>query len=554
MVFREDKYQALATQQWTSDIKVDAKRGRILDRNEKELAVSADVYRADLDLKTLRKELEKNGLSMQQLAKSLSEIVQIEEAIVYDILTKTLDNGELRSSAILKRRIEKSQVDALKNYCKENEITGVVIASDTRRYYPNGNFAAHLLGHTNSDGQGLTGVELYYNKYLAGVPGFKVSESDQKSESLPYEDAKVTNPVEGRDVILTIDETIQYFTEKLAEEALKSNDAKAVSIMVMDPNNGEIIAMVNKPDYDNNTPWPEDISDEDTQKMWRNRLVSDAYEPGSIFKIVTATAAIEEGVIKPGETFYCGGSLKIGGRVIHCADRNGHGYLTFEEVLKKSCNVGTMILGDRIGKEKFNEYIYKFGFGEKTGIDLPGEAIGIIKPANEISITDLATISFGQSNTTTAIQYMRAFNAIANGGTLITPHVMKEVIHYDDNNNRIVDSSYSNYNKEEALNSNTMAELKKYLELKQEKGKENSNIYNYKISGKTGTAEKIDPVNGGYAEDKYISSFAGMAPADNPKFTVFVTVDEPNASNYYASQTAEPVAKKLFDDIFRYIN
>ncbi len=553
MFFKQDKYKALATKQWTSDVRINAKRGRLLDRNEKELAISANVYRVDLDLNTLRKDLEKNGLNMEQVAKSLSEIVKIEEKKVYEILTRPLPNGKPRGAAILKRRIEKDEADAIKAYTQQNNMMGIVISPDTKRYYPNGNFAAHLLGHTNSDGDGLTGVELYYNKYLAGIPGIKVSEIDQKSEGLPYKISEFTEPINGRDVILTLDKDIQYFADKLAEEALKDNEAKAVSIMVMDPNTGEILAMSNKPDYDPNNPWPTGVSDNETQKMWRNRVVSDAYEPGSIFKVVTATAAIDKGVLKSGETFNCGGGLTLGGRTIHCWKRTGHGPLDFQGIIKNSCNVGFMTLGERLGREGLNEYIYKFGFGEKTGIDLPGEAKGIVKATEKISVTDLATISFGQSNTTSAIQYMRAFNAIANGGKLITPHVMKEVIHYDAENNRVVDATYSNYNEKKNFNEKTMEEMRNHLEATVVSGgSSKARIDGYKIAGKTGTAQKIDTVNGGYAQSKYISSFAGMAPADNPKYTVFISIDEPNPSMYYAGQIAAPVGKKLFNDIFNY--
>ncbi|MEG2018637.1 MAG: penicillin-binding transpeptidase domain-containing protein, partial [Clostridium sp.] len=309
----------------------------------------------------------------------------------------------------------------------------------------------------------------------------------------------------------------------------------------------------NKPDYDPNNPWPENLSDEETQKTWRNRAVSDAYEPGSIFKVVTATAAIEKGILKEGETFNCGGGLTIGGRTIHCWKTIGHGPLDFEGIIKNSCNVGFMILADRMGKESLNEYIYKYGFGQKTGIDLPGEAKGIVKPTDQISITDLATISFGQSNTVSAIQYMQAFNSIANGGTLITPHLMREVIHYDGDSNRVIDATFSNLNKRAEIKPETMERMRGHLEATVSSGGASKTyIPGYHIAGKTGTAQKIDPVNGGYAASKYISSFAGMAPANDPKVTVFISIDEPNPSLYYAGQIAAPVGKVLFNDIFNY--
>ncbi|WP_346890219.1 stage V sporulation protein D [Clostridium sp. UBA1056] len=552
MFVKESTYKSLASQQWTSDVRINAKRGRILDRNGNELAVSANVYRADLDLNTLRKDLENNKMTMEQVAADLSPIIGKEEADILHILTNPLPNGNPRGSAILKRRIEKDETDAIREFCKNNEINGIVISPDTKRYYPNGNFAAHVLGHTNSDGEGLTGLELYYNKYLSGVPGIKVAEIDQKSEGLPYTISEFTEPIDGRDVVTTIDENIQYFAEKLAQEALEDNEAKAVSIMVMDPNTGEILALANKPDYDPNNPWPEGMSDDDIQQMWRNRLVSDAYEPGSIFKVVTATAAIEKGVLKEGETFNCGGGLTIGGRNIHCWKTSGHGPQTFEEILKNSCNVGFMILGERLGAENLNEYIKKFGFGQKTGIDLPGESAGIVKATQDITATDLATISFGQSNTSTGVQYMRCFNAIANGGYLIAPHLMKEVTHYDDSNERVVDETY-NIEKKQQFTPETMEEMRLHLEqVVSTGGGSKAKIDGYRIAGKTGTAQKVDTVNGGYAAGKYLASFAGMAPADNPKYTVYVSIDEPNPSLYYAGQIAAPVGQKLFNDLFNY--
>ncbi len=556
MFLKESSYKSLATKQWTADVRIDAKRGRILDRNGIELAISANVYRADLDLNTIRKDVERNnktnGMTIEKVAADLSKIIGEEEADVLYTLTNPLPNGKPRGSAILKRQIEQDVRDALNEYCDKNDINGIVISSDTKRYYPNGNFASHVLGHTNSDGSGLAGLELYYDKYLSGVPGIKVAEIDQKSEDMPYTISEFTEPIDGRDVVTTIDENIQYFAEKLAQEALVNNKAKAVSIMVMDPNTGEILAMANKPDYDPNNPRPEGLSGDEIQQVWRNRLVSDAYEPGSIFKVITATAALETGVATENDTFNCNGSLTIGGRTIHCWKTTGHGTQTFKEILQNSCNVGFMTLGDRLGAASLNEYIEKFGLGAKTGIDLPGESAGLIKATKDVTPTDLATISFGQSNTTTGVQYMRAFNAVANGGYLITPHLMKEIVHTDDKNSKTVDKTYE-INKEQRLLEPVTTQMRSFLELVVSNGgASKAGIDGYRIAGKTGTAQKVDTVNGGYANGKYLSSFVGMAPADKPKYTVFVSVDEPDPSLYYASQTAAPVGQKLFNDLFNY--
>lgn len=559
MFVKESDYKALATQQWTSDVRINAKRGKILDRNGNALAISANVYRADLDLNTLRTDLAANEKSTESVAKSMEDVAKgicdiIGESYedVLHILTNPLPNGKPRGAAILKRRIEKEVADALTEYSEANNIRGIVISSDTKRYYPNGAFASHVIGHTNSDGEGLTGLELYYNKYLAGVPGIRISEIDQKSEDLPYTISEFTEPIDGRDVTTTIDENIQYFAEKLAEEALSDNEAKAVSIMVMDPNTGEILALANAPDYDLNNPWPEDASDEEIQAMWRNRMVSDAYEPGSIFKVVTATAAIQEGVVSDNDVFNCGGSLTIGGRTIHCWKTSGHGPQTFTDIIKNSCNVGFMTLGERLGAETLTKYIKMFGLGSRTGIDLPGESSGLIKNAKDISVTDLATISFGQTNTMTGIQYMRAFNAIANGGYLITPHLMKQVTHLDENGELVVDAEYE-VEKEKVFDADTMEKMRLNLEqVVNSGGSSKAYIDGYRIAGKTGTAQKVDTVNGGYANGKYLSSFVGMAPVDNPQFTVYVSIDEPNPSLYYAGQIAAPVGQKLFNELFNY--
>lgn len=559
MFVKEGDYKSLATQQWTSDVRINAKRGKILDRNGNALAVSANVYRADLDLNTLRTDLATNAKgtaevakSMEDVARGICDIVGKSYEDVLHILTNPLPNGKPRGAAILKRRIEKDVADALRAYSEANDIRGIVISSDTKRYYPNGDFAAHVIGHTNSDGDGLTGLELYYNKYLAGVPGIRISEIDQKSEDLPYTISEFTEPIDGRDVTTTLDENIQYFAEKLAEEALSDNQAKAVSIMVMDPNTGEILGLANAPDYDLNNPWPEGMSDDDIQAMWRNRMVSDAYEPGSIFKVVTATAAIQESVVSENDTFNCGGSLTVGGRTIHCWKTTGHGSQSFVDILKNSCNVGFMTLGERLGAETLTKYIKMFGLGRKTGIDLPGESAGLIKNAKDISVTDLATISFGQTNTTTGVQYMRAFNAIANGGYLITPHLMKEVTHINEDGELILDAEYE-INKEKVFDSDTMEQMRMNLEqVTNSGGSSKAYIDGYRIGSKTGTAQKVDTVNGGYANGKYLSTFVGMAPVDNPQFTVFISIDEPNPSLYYAGQIAAPVGQKLFYELLNY--
>lgn len=547
-IVKSYEYKSIAENQWTSDVKIEARRGKILDRNGHELAVSANVYRVDLDMNTLRKTQEDNKLTDEDVAVKLSGALSMEKDEVLKILHKKLPSGLPLGSATLKRRIEKEEADK----ARDLKIRGVIVSPDTRRYYPNNNFLAHVLGHTRSDGEGLTGVELTYNKYLAGIPGVKIAETDNKSQDLPYTISEYTRPVPGKDVVLTIDDMIQHFCEKAAEQALNDNKAKTVTIIAMNPKNGEVLAMANKPDYNPNSPWVEGKTFNELQKDWRNRAVSDTFEPGSIFKVITATAAMEEKVIDE-ETYQitCNGSITIGKRTIHCWKRTGHGTESFVDILKNSCNVGFMDLGRRLGAEKLNKYIQKFGFGKKTGIDLPGEASGIIKKTENISETDLATISFGQTNTLTGIQYITALNAIANGGTWVKPHVMKEIVHYGENNEKIVDEEFDDDGKKQVVDKEVVDRLRGYLEkVVSEGGGSKAFVEGYNIAGKTGTAQKV--IDGRYASGKYIASFGGMAPAEDPKITLFISIDEPDPSNYYAGQIAAPVAKQVFTDIFNY--
>ncbi|MFT5871328.1 MAG: stage V sporulation protein D (sporulation-specific penicillin-binding protein) [Clostridium sp.] len=555
MIVKGKEYKERAILQWTSDVRISPKRGRILDRNGKELAISANVFRVDLDLNSLRDTTKKNKLTMSDIAPGLAEILGMESKDVLSILTKTNSKGKAIGAAILKRRIDKPMADKIADFSKKQNLRGIVITGDTKRYYPNENFLANVLGHTNSDGNGLTGVELYYNKYLSGVPGIKISETDRKSEELPYTISDYTKPVDGKDVVLTIDQMIQYFCEKAAEQAMIDNKAAAVTIIAMNPKNGEILGVVNKPDYNPNDPWDLSKSFDENQKAWRNRAVSDTFEPGSIFKVVTATAAMEEGLVKESDKFVCNGSTVVSGRAIKCWKTTGHGEQNFIDILKNSCNVGFMELGRRLGPEKLNKYISLFGFGKRTGIDLNGEASGIVRKTKDMTPLDLAVTSFGQGNTLSCIQYLSAFNAIANGGKLITPHVMKEIVAYDDSKNKQVLQTFSNYNERKIVDEPTAKLLRNYLEQVVESGGgKKAFIAGYHIAGKTGTAQKINTTGPGYAPQKYVSSFAGMAPANDPQISILINIDEPDPSNYYGGQIATVVGKQVFNDIFNYLS
>ncbi|WP_238900809.1 stage V sporulation protein D [Clostridium sp. YIM B02500] len=570
-------YSARAEEQWTSEVKIDAKRGEVLDRNGNELAVSANVYRVDFDLNSIRnylkrsvksipnKELtnmksvgipiptEGSGLTNDDIAPVIAKVLNMDVSEIKADLEKKLPSGADAFSVTVARKIEKDIADKV----KELNINGIIVSQDTKRYYPNNNFLSHVLGTTDPDGKGLSGVELQYNSYLSGIPGMKVAELDKNNEDLPYTVSQYTEPVNGKDVTLTIDENIQNIVENIAQKAYKDDKAKEVSILVMNPKTGEVLGMVNKPDFDPNNPYDgaskfdgADLTDK-IQKMWRNRLVSDTFEPGSIFKVITTISGLENNVANKDTQFVDNGSISVGGIVVKDAERENK-LQNLLQIIQNSSNVCFVKLGQMIGKDKLYESINKLGFGKVSGIDLPGEASGIVKPIDKVSEADLATISFGQTNTVNSVQYMAAFNAIANGGTLIQPHVMKEITHNDENSVKIVDETFKPTTATVASAEKT-AELRSYLEGVVTGGTATGTfIDGYHIGGKTGTAEKV--VGGKYGEGKYISSFVGMAPANDPKVTVMITVDEPSNGEYYASQVAVPYAKMLFTGIFNYLD
>ncbi|MDZ5252825.1 stage V sporulation protein D [Clostridium sp. LIBA-8841] len=555
-LFRSKDYKAMAEEQWTNEIQIDARRGRILDRNNRELAVTANVFRVDLDLVTLRKYIENKETDNIEVAKSLAQALEMDEEEVLSKIEHTYPSGNPANSATLIRRVEKEKADKVKAL----KIRGVIVSEDTKRYYPNGDFLSHTLGTTNADGEGLSGIELYYNEELMGIPGVRVNEVSGDSSSNPYSESSFTPPVDGKDVSLTIDENIQYFVETVAEKALKEHDADSVSIAVMNPNNGEILGIVNKPGFDLNNPYDgsENFKGENEsaklQNMWRNTIVSDAFEPGSIFKIITSIAAVEEDIAGEDEVYYCDGSLNVSGRNIKCWKPGGHGIQNFNQTLENSCNVAFMEIGQKLGAEKLNAYIKIFGFGTQSGVDLPGEATGIVKDTEDISAVDLATISFGQTNTVNAIQFMAALNAVANGGDLIQPHAMKELSHTDDNGTKIIDEVFMPKIEENIISEESTIRVKEALESTVSNGSsKDAGIEGVKVAGKTGTAEKVDPETGTYGAG-YISSFAGFAPYDNPQVSLLVIIDNPKNGEHFGGIVAAPFAGELFNNIFNYIS
>ncbi|AAK78310.1 stage V sporulation protein D (sporulation-specific penicillin-binding protein) [Clostridium acetobutylicum] len=555
MFVHSDTYKAKVLNQRVSKITLYPKRGDILDRNGNKLATSISDYRVDVDMNTLRESLKFEKMTLKTLSDKLSKILGTSSDKIYSTLSAKSPDGVPLRFVNLARQISKTKVDNIKAL----NITGFISSEDSIREYPNNNFLSSVLGYTRSDGSGASGVELSYNKTLAGIPGYKSVETDVTRKQLPYGTYKYVAPKDGKNVVLTIDKNIQLIAEQAAQQALTDNKAKAVNITVMDPKTGEILAMVNKPDYNPNTPYAkQDGVSTDVANLFQANAVQQTFEPGSIFKVVTAYTGLATGTVKDTNAmdFDCNGSLSVNGTIIHCWQLSGHGYENFVDILKHSCNVGFMQLGQRIGKDNLLKYIHLFGFGQKTGIDLPGEATGIVRDTDKVNLVDLSNIAFGQGISVTSVQYMAALNSIANGGTWIRPHVMKEITE-NKNGQAVTDSKYSNYGKRNILDPNITTMLRGYLErvVSDNDGVgKNADIPGYHIAGKTGTAQKADPKTGGYSAGKYMSSFAGMAPSYDPQVTLLVSVDEPSNGSYYASDTAAPVVKQIYQQIFDYLS
>ena len=550
-VVRGPELAEKAETQWKSKMNIMAMRGNILDRNGSILVTSTNVYRIEVDMDTLRTYIEDEKTTVEKVSSDLAEAL----GASYDDIYGKLSDEENRF-IILSKGLEKDVIDKVKSL----EIRGLVYYDEIERYYPNDNYLSQVLGIINSEGVGLTGLELQYDDYLSGLSGIRIGGIDAYANDLPFVNGKQTNAINGKDIVTTIDENLQYYAELVANEGLETYKAKRVFITIMNPNNGEILAMASTPGYDPNNPYEGyesfegDTENDKIQNMLRNSIVSDTYEPGSTFKIITMAAAMEEGLIHDDDVFVCNGSKKFGDVHVHCWNLSGHGEQTAAEILKNSCNVGFMELGARLGAEKLNEYIKKLGFGNITGIDLPGEAEGIVKSTNSISDIDLATIVFGQTNTLNALQLLTAVNAVANGGNLIQPHIVKEITHKDSNGNTIVDKTIEGKTTENVLSEKTCATLREYLErtATQDAGA-GTFVQGYDIAGKTGTAEKVDRETGTYSADKYIASMVAMTPVDDPQLTVYIVVDEPSTGVYYGGQVAAPLMKKLFSYIFAYI-
>lgn len=545
-LIKGDWLSTKAIEQQTREVPIPAKRGTIYDKNMKELAVSITKY--TVWCKPV--EVEDKELAI----KKLSEILEKDEKEISELVNK-------KNMALVK--IERWIEDEKATKIREAKIPGIWVAEDNKRYYPYGNFAPYVLGHTSNDSQGIAGVEMVYNNKLQGEDGKLIISTDASGREIPQGMEKYFEPKQGNGVILTIDEVIQHYTEKVVQKAYELNNAKRVTVVALDPKTGDVLSMASKPDYDPNTPrdaiypyFEEELakySDNDKLKgyyqMWRNPAVSDTYEPGSTFKLVTSVAGLEENVIKDTDRFTCTGSVTIGGRRIKCwRHYNPHGEQTFAQGVQNSCNPVFIEVVNRLGVSKLYDYIEGFGFMEKTGLDLPGEAKGILYNEKNVGPVELATISFGQSISVTPMQLIRAISAISNDGKLMQPRVVKG---FTDDKGNVIEEIEPVMTRQ-VISEETSDEMMEIAESVVREGSgQAAYIPGYKIGGKTGTAQKV--IDGKYAQGKYICSFIGIAPTDDPQIVVLAIVDEPTGVMAFGSTTAGPIVKEIMQDSLKYL-
>lgn len=539
MVFCSEYYGQKAEDLHERERDIKAARGRIIDATGKILATNKSVctisvIHSQIDepekvIAALQKEL---GLTEEEVRKRVEKVSSIER---------------------VKTNVDKETGDRIRAY----GLSGIKVDEDYKRYYPLDTMASTVLGFTGADNQGILGLEVKYDSYLQGTSGKILTLTDARGIEIENAGETRLEPVNGYDLYISMDSNIQQYCEQAAEKAYIKKQADEVSVIVMNPQNGEIMAMVNYPEFNLNEPFTliEEMGADGTEsadkkqellnRMWRNPCISDTYEPGSTFKIITAAAALEEGVVSLTDQFYCPGYKLVEDRRIRCAKTSGHGAETFETGIMNSCNPVFIELGERLGVENYYKYFKQFGLTQKTGIDLPGEAATIMHKQENVGPVELATISFGQSFQITPIQLVTTVSSIINGGTRITPHFGVEVRETD---GTLVETF--SYDKREEICSGETSETMQYLleKVVSEGGGKNAKIEGYAIGGKTATSQTLPR-----SEHRYISSFLGFAPADDPKVLVIAIINNPKGT-YYGGLIAAPVVKEIMGNILPYLD
>ncbi len=536
MVWRADHYAQLATRLHERERSIKAARGRILDRTGTVLADNKTVC----TISVIHNQIEDPD--------EIVEVLRRELGLSEDYVRTRVE--KYSSMERIKSNVDKEVGDRIREY----DLAGVKVDEDYKRYYPYGELASKVLGFTGGDNQGIIGLEVIYEDYLKGEPGTILTVTDAKGLEVDAAGERRVEPVAGNDLYISLDRNIQAYATQLATQAMATKEADSVSIIVMDPRNGEILAMVNVPEFDLNNPYElpegtgEGLSGEERQNLlnsiWRNGCINDTYEPGSTFKMITASAALEAGVVSKESTFNCPGFIVVDDRKIRCHKTAGHGTQNFVQGTMNSCNPVFVTVGLRMGVDTYYQYFEAFGLKQKTGIDLPGEANTIMHRKEDMGNVELATVSFGQSFQITPIQLLTTAASLVNGGTRVTPHFGVRAV---DENGQVTET-FSYPVTEGIVSEQTSADMREILEMVVAEGSgKNGGVDGFRIGGKTATSETLPRGSG-----RYIASFVGFAPADDPQVIAIAIVNNPKGT-YYGSQVAAPIIRQLFENILPYL-
>ncbi len=535
MIWRADYYEQKAIQLHERERSIKAARGQIVDCNGNVIADNKTVC----TISVIHNQIE----DPERVIEVLSEVLELPQETVRKRVEKYSSIERIKSN------VSKELGDKIREY----DLAGVKVDEDYKRYYPYGNLASKVLGFTGSDNQGIIGLEVIYEEYLEGENGTILTMTDARGIEVEEAGERRIEPVDGNTLHLSLDTNIQAYAQQLAQQAMETKHAQSVSIIVMNPKNGEILAMVNVPEFDLNAPYelPETtqpVSSEEKQNLlnqiWRNGCINDTYEPGSTFKIITAAAGLEAGVVNEKTPFSCPGYIIVEDRKIRCHKTGGHGGQDFVHATMSSCNPAFVSLGLSLGVDRFFDYFDRFGLRDKTGVDLPGEAATIMHRPENMGAVELATVSFGQSFQITPIQLLTTVSAIINGGTRVTPHFGVKVT--DKEGNLIETFSY---NMQENVVSGETSETMRYIleMVVAEGGGSNGQVKGARIGGKTATSQTLPR-----SEKQYISSFLGFAPANDPQVIAIAIINRPQGS-YYGGQIAAPIIRQLFENILPYL-
>lgn len=532
MIFEAEYYQEKAEDLHEREREIKAARGEIIDANGVVLATNRSVC----TISVIHSQIEDEEMVIQILSKELG----MDESVIRSKVEKVSSREKIKSNVDIE----------IGNRIREHELAGVKVDEDYKRYYPYDELASKVIGFTGADNQGIIGLEVVYESYLGGQSGTILTTTDARGIELEGIAEDRIEPVAGKTLQISIDYNIQSYAQQMAEKVMEEKQAEKVGVIIMNPQNGEIMAMVNVPEFNLNEPFSLDAEYEGEEKqnllnqMWRNSCINDTYEPGSTFKTFTTAAALEEGVLKVEDSFYCPGYRIVEDRKIRCHKTTGHGAETFKEGIQNSCNPVFMDVGQRLGVENFYKYFEQFGLLEKTGVDLPGEAGTIMHKKENVGPVELATMSFGQSFQITPLQLATTISSLVNGGTRVTPHFGVQVLEEDGS----ILEKFSYETTENIVSKETSETLQMLLESVISEGTgSNGYIEGYEIGGKTATSQTLPR-----SANKYISSFLGFAPADNPQVLGLVLIYDPQGI-YYGGTIAAPVMRTIFENILPYL-